>query len=212
MPETTTAWVTVRPLSDGSTWTVMSAKGPFVVGCPDTLTRFDEADMEGYRKRFGMLFQMGALLNSLTVHDNIALPLREPGEQGQGILHEAPDQGLGAQHPSHREATAGVATEHGERLPHQVGGAQARRKGLTRAAPHELRLLPIEQERALGSQTQKGHLLPTQPEGLSHLEQHPLQGGRGAREQEPVMRHGGLGLGGRRSLRGRRWRAARPGR
>ncbi len=41
------------------------------------ITRFDERDMEGYRKRFGMLFQGGALLNSLTVHDNIALPLRE---------------------------------------------------------------------------------------------------------------------------------------
>ncbi len=41
------------------------------------ITRFTEEEMENYRKRFGMLFQGGALLNSLTVKDNIALPLRE---------------------------------------------------------------------------------------------------------------------------------------
>ncbi len=43
----------------------------------EDITTFDEARMDGYRRRFGMLFQMGALLNSLSVHDNIALPLRE---------------------------------------------------------------------------------------------------------------------------------------
>lgn len=41
------------------------------------ITRFSEVELETYRKRFGMLFQGGALLNSLTVKDNIALPLRE---------------------------------------------------------------------------------------------------------------------------------------
>ncbi|MGQ9858495.1 MAG: ABC transporter ATP-binding protein [Thermodesulfobacteriota bacterium] len=41
------------------------------------IIRFTEEEMEAYRKKFGMLFQGGALLNSLTVKDNIALPLRE---------------------------------------------------------------------------------------------------------------------------------------
>ncbi|MFZ2447868.1 MAG: ABC transporter ATP-binding protein [Syntrophobacteraceae bacterium] len=50
------------------------------------ITRFGENEMEGYRKRFGMLFQMGALLNSLTVHDNIALPLREHTKLDEKII------------------------------------------------------------------------------------------------------------------------------
>jgi len=50
--------------------------GQILVGGQD-ITTFDDNLMDGYRKRFGMLFQMGALLNSLSVHDNIALPLRE---------------------------------------------------------------------------------------------------------------------------------------
>lgn len=50
------------------------------------ITRFDESEMEDYRKRFGMLFQMGALLHSLTVHDNIALPLREHTKLDEKII------------------------------------------------------------------------------------------------------------------------------
>ena len=52
----------------------------------DDITTFDEARMDGYRRRFGMFFQMGALLNSLSVHDNIALPLREHTELDEKII------------------------------------------------------------------------------------------------------------------------------
>lgn len=52
----------------------------------DDITQFDDARMEAYRKRFGMLFQMGALLNSLSVHDNIALPLREHTKLDEKII------------------------------------------------------------------------------------------------------------------------------
>jgi phospholipid/cholesterol/gamma-HCH transport system ATP-binding protein len=50
------------------------------------ITKFDEKEMEGYRKRFGMLFQGGALLNSLSVKDNIALPLREHTQLDEKII------------------------------------------------------------------------------------------------------------------------------
>lgn len=50
------------------------------------ITRFDENEMEEYRKHFGMLFQGGALLNSLTVKDNIALPLREHTRLDEKII------------------------------------------------------------------------------------------------------------------------------
>lgn len=59
--------------------------GEILVGGAD-ITKFDEDRMDGYRRRFGMLFQMGALLNSLTVHDNIALPLREHTKLDKKII------------------------------------------------------------------------------------------------------------------------------
>lgn len=41
------------------------------------ITMLDGTDLDPFRKKIGMLFQHGALLNSLTVGDNIALPIRE---------------------------------------------------------------------------------------------------------------------------------------
>jgi phospholipid/cholesterol/gamma-HCH transport system ATP-binding protein len=37
----------------------------------------DPARRRALRRRFGMLFQQGALFSALSVHDNIAFPLRE---------------------------------------------------------------------------------------------------------------------------------------
>ncbi len=59
--------------------------GRILVGGED-ITKYDEALMDGYRRRFGMLFQMGALLNSLSVHENIALPLREHTRLDEKII------------------------------------------------------------------------------------------------------------------------------
>ena len=41
------------------------------------ITTMTESEMNEIRKRFGILFQSGALFNSLTVGENVALPLRE---------------------------------------------------------------------------------------------------------------------------------------
>ena len=43
----------------------------------ESLTGLNDKAMEPFRKRMGMLFQHGALLNSLTVGENIALPMQE---------------------------------------------------------------------------------------------------------------------------------------
>jgi phospholipid/cholesterol/gamma-HCH transport system ATP-binding protein len=41
------------------------------------MSELSEAGLDSLRKRFGILFQSGALFNSMTVGDNVALPLRE---------------------------------------------------------------------------------------------------------------------------------------
>src|SRR6185295_1012949 len=43
----------------------------------DKITRRSETEMYAVRKKLGMMFQGGALLDSLTVFDNVAFPLRE---------------------------------------------------------------------------------------------------------------------------------------
>lgn len=41
------------------------------------ITKTSEAELDEIKKRFGMLFQSSALLDSLTVEENVSLPLRE---------------------------------------------------------------------------------------------------------------------------------------
>ncbi|MBI5725612.1 MAG: ABC transporter ATP-binding protein [Planctomycetes bacterium] len=41
------------------------------------LTELTDDELDAVRKRFGVLFQSGALFNSMTVGENVALPLRE---------------------------------------------------------------------------------------------------------------------------------------
>jgi phospholipid/cholesterol/gamma-HCH transport system ATP-binding protein len=45
--------------------------------CGENLAELDDAALDEVRKRIGILFQSGALLNSMTVGENVALPLRE---------------------------------------------------------------------------------------------------------------------------------------
>jgi len=44
------------------------------------ITKLDDEQMSKVRKRFGMLFQTGALFNSLTVGQNVALPILESSD------------------------------------------------------------------------------------------------------------------------------------
>ncbi len=62
-----------------------------IIGAPPTsgsvrifgneLTGMNERDLSKLRRRFGMLFQSGALLQSLTVGENVALPINEHGKK-----------------------------------------------------------------------------------------------------------------------------------
>jgi phospholipid/cholesterol/gamma-HCH transport system ATP-binding protein len=52
------------------------------------LAHADEPVRETVLARIGMLFQGGALLNSLTVHENVALPLREKTDLPSEVIDE----------------------------------------------------------------------------------------------------------------------------
>src|SRR2546429_5467968 len=48
-----------------------------IIGLGKSLHGMTGAQLDGYRKSIGVLFQSGALFNSMSVADNVALPLRE---------------------------------------------------------------------------------------------------------------------------------------
>lgn len=51
------------------------------------IAKASDDQMHEIRKRFGMLFQSGALFDSMTVGENIALPLREHTQLDESIIH-----------------------------------------------------------------------------------------------------------------------------
>src|SRR5512145_2345404 len=50
------------------------------------ITALRGRELDPFRKRIGMLFQHGALLNSLSVGENVALPMREHTELDDNIV------------------------------------------------------------------------------------------------------------------------------
>ena len=54
----------------------------------EEIAHLDERELEPVRRKVGMLFQDGALFDSMSVFDNISFPLRERGERNEKLLRE----------------------------------------------------------------------------------------------------------------------------
>ncbi len=76
-----------------------------------------------YRARFGVLFQGSALFDSMTVFDNVALPLRERTTKTEEEIVQQVSETL-----SHLELSG-----HEEKYPAQLSGGMRKRVGLARA-------------------------------------------------------------------------------
>ena len=87
------------------------------------ITRLKERDLFRVRQRIGMLFQGGALLDSMSVFDNVALPLREHTDLSQEDI---------AAEVSRRLTAVGLpGTE--QLFPAELSGGMNRRAALARA-------------------------------------------------------------------------------
>ncbi len=60
----------------------------------EDITDFPEQELYRVRKKFGMLFQSGALFDSMTVFDNVAFPLREHTTMSEEEIAHAVSQQL----------------------------------------------------------------------------------------------------------------------
>ena len=88
------------------------------------------------RRRFGMMFQDGALFSSLTVAQNIAVPLIEHTSTPRELL--APLIAL-------RLAQAGLPAEVGNRTPSELSGGMRKRAAIARALALEPEVLFLDE-------------------------------------------------------------------
>jgi len=88
-----------------------------------TLSELNEDQLNEVRKKFGILFQSGALFNSMTVAENVALPLRE---------HTTLDHHIIDIQVKIKLELVGLR-EHADKIPAQISGGMKKRAGLARA-------------------------------------------------------------------------------
>ena len=87
------------------------------------ITGMTERQLGEIRKKVGILFQGGALFDSMTVAENIAFPLREAGERDPKVLREKVGQMLEVMEMEGQE----------EKMPESLSGGMKKRVGLARA-------------------------------------------------------------------------------
>ncbi len=75
------------------------------------------------RKKFGVLFQDGALFGSMNLYDNVAFPLRQHTEKGEEEIAEIVNRRL---------SEVGLAAA-GEKMPNELSGGMRKRAGFARA-------------------------------------------------------------------------------
>jgi phospholipid/cholesterol/gamma-HCH transport system ATP-binding protein len=91
----------------------------------------DEETRNQVRKKFGILFQSGALFSSLTLAENIALPLREHSHVAKDIIDIVVAMKLQQVR----------MLEHRDKYPNQLSGGQKKRAGLARASAMDPQIL-----------------------------------------------------------------------
>ncbi|MGH8224813.1 MAG: ABC transporter ATP-binding protein [Gammaproteobacteria bacterium] len=92
------------------------------------------------RKRWGILFQQGALFSALSVFDNVAFPLRELRTVGERL-----DEALIHELVMLKLQMTGLAVEDANKRPAQLSGGMIKRAALARALAVEAELLFLDE-------------------------------------------------------------------
>jgi phospholipid/cholesterol/gamma-HCH transport system ATP-binding protein len=94
-----------------------------VIVAGHSIPSLSDDDLFELRKKFGVLFQDGALFGSLNLYDNVAFPLRQHTEKGEEEIAEIVNRRL-------REVGLGDANE---KMPNELSGGMRKRAGFARA-------------------------------------------------------------------------------
>jgi len=101
----------------------------------EDITAYSERQLFKIRDRIGMLFQGGALLDSMTVSENVALPLREHTRLSEMDIEAEVD----------RRLIAVGLTGTGRLYPRELSGGMSRRAALARAIVMDPEILLVDE-------------------------------------------------------------------
>jgi phospholipid/cholesterol/gamma-HCH transport system ATP-binding protein len=99
------------------------------------VTRLRSRALDSVREQFGVLFQGGALFDSLTVFENVAFPLVEKTRLGRVEIKQAVDDKLEA------VGLDGM----GHKYPSEISGGMQKRAALARALIHDPNILYLDE-------------------------------------------------------------------
>ncbi len=101
--------------------------------------RAGAGESQALLRRWGVLFQDGALFSSLTVAENIAVPLKEHTDLPPEAIAEIADL---------KVALVGLPRDAGPKYPSQLSGGMRKRAGLARALAHDPEILFLDEPTA----------------------------------------------------------------
>jgi phospholipid/cholesterol/gamma-HCH transport system ATP-binding protein len=89
----------------------------------DSVPNMADDDLFEMRKKFGVLFQDGALFGSMNLYDNVAFPIRQHTDKGEDEVAEIVNRRL---------KEVGLAGAH-DKMPNELSGGMRKRAGFARA-------------------------------------------------------------------------------